>query len=200
MKGSILVLFFTSLGILLGYFDLNPDFFEHGNMSLYVLYVMLFLVGMGLGFDIKALLVLREMRLNILFIPLGLMCGSLLFGALAGILLGYTIYDGMVIASGVGYYSLASILVTETGNTELASLTLLANMFREVITLAFPFVLVKYFGKISPIMVSGAAAMDTCLPSIAKFSGEKFALVGIFTGVVLTIIVPLLLPFLLTLI
>ncbi len=199
MKSSLIILFFMFLGIILGYFGIYPEFVLDGNMSLYVLYVLLFLVGIGLGFDLKALLVIREMKLNILLVPLGIVIGGLGFGAITGLLLGYGIVEGLVVASGFGYYSLASILVTETGNTELASITMIANMLREIFTIAFAYFFVKYFGKLSPIMVAGAAAMDTCLPMIAKESGEKYALIGIFSGVVLTIVVPFLLPALLLL-
>ncbi len=199
MKGSIIILFFMTLGIVLGYFGIYPESFLNGNISLYILYVLLFLVGIGLGFDLKALLVIREMRLNILFVPFGILVGGLVFGGITGALLGHNFVEGLVIASGVGYYSLATILVTETGNTELASLTMLSNMLREIFTLAFSFFMVKMFGKLSPVMVGGAAAMDTCLPSIAKASGERYALIGIFSGVVLTMLVPLVLPALLLL-
>ncbi len=197
MKSSLIILSFMLVGIVLGYFGLYPEVFLHGELSLYILYVLLFLVGIGLGFDLKALLVIREMKLNILFVPLGIIIGGLLFGAITGFLLGYGIVEGLVVASGFGYYSLASVLVTETGNTELASITMLANMLREIFTIAFAYFLVKFFGKLSPVMVAGAAAMDTCLPMIAKESGERYALVGIFSGMVLTLVVPFLLPALL---
>lgn len=198
MKSSLIILAFAMLGVFLGYFDLTPEFFVESNLSLYTLYILLFVVGISIGFDIKALLVLREMRLNILFVPFGILAASLLSAAIMAIPLGMHPVEGMVVAATVGYYSLGSILVTEGGNVELASLTLLANVLREFITLTFPLFLIKSGGKLAPIMTSGAAAMDTCLPNIARFSGERYALIAIFSGIVLTIAVPILVPFLLT--
>jgi len=49
---------------------------------------------------------------------------------------------------------------------------------------------VKFFGKLSPIASGGATSMDTTLPVIAKFSGREYAVISVFSGVVLTILVP----------
>ncbi len=198
MKGSLFILLSLILGILIGYFDLSPEFITQSPISLYILYLILFLVGVGLGFDIKALLVLREMKINILLVPVGILLSSLAFAAITALALGRDPLEGLIIASGVSYYSLASILVTETGRTELASLTLLVNMLREIYTLTFSFFIVKYGTKLAPVMTAGAAAVDTCLPSIAQFGGERYALIGLFSGTVLTIAVPIVLPFLLS--
>ncbi len=198
LKDLFFLFLFAILGILLGYYDFAPEFL-YGNASTYTLYVMLFLVGIGIGFDIKALYVLKEMKASILLVPFGILAGSLIAGALISFPLGMTVLEGMTVGSAVGYYSLSSILVTEWGNAELGSITLLANLLREFFCIAFPVIFIKIGGKLAPIMVGGAAAMDTCLTPVAKYCGERYALIAIFSGLVLTIVVPILLPFLLSL-
>ncbi len=198
LKDIFFLFFFAALGIIGGYFDIAPDIL-YGNASTYTLYVMLFLVGIGIGFDIKALYVLKEMKANILLVPFGILFGSIIAGGIAALPLGMTMLEGMTVGSAVGYYSLSSILVTEWGNAELGSITLLANLLREFFCIAFPVIFIKVGGKLAPIMAGGAAAMDTCLTPVAKYCGERYALVAIFSGLVLTIVVPILLPFLLSL-
>lgn len=62
---------------------------------------------------------------------------------------------------------------------------------REIIALlAAPF-LVRFFGRLAPIAVGGATTMDTTLPIITRYSGEKYIVVSIvpwvFTGFFRTI-------------
>ena len=59
-------------------------------------------------------------------------------------------------------------------------------------------VFVKYFGKLAPIASGGATSMDTTLPVITKFTGTEYAIIAVFSGTVLTIIVPFLVTFILT--
>ncbi len=188
----------AALGIIAGYYDLAPQIL-YGNASLYILYVMLFIAGMGVGFDIKALRILREMKASIFLVPFGILCGSMIAGGIAALPLGMKMLEGVTVGAAVGYYSLSSILVTEWGNPELGSITLVANLLREFFCIAFSVIFVKFGGKIAPVMVGGAAAIDTCLPPVVKHSGEKYALVAIFSGLVLSIVVPILIPFLLSL-
>ena len=49
------------------------------------------------------------------------------------------------------------------------------------------------------VMAGGAAAMDTCLPVIARYSGERCAILAVFSGMCLTLLVPLIVPALMAL-
>ena len=44
------------------------------------------------------------------------------------------------------------------------------------------------------VMAGGAAAMDTCLPILARYSGERYAILDGFSGMTLTLLVPVLVP------
>jgi uncharacterized membrane protein YbjE (DUF340 family) len=63
---------------------------------------------------------------------------------------------------------------------------------REIITLLAAPLFAIYFGKIAPISSGGATSMDTTLPIISKVSGKEYAMVSLFHGIVLTILVPFL--------
>ena len=71
-------------------------------------------------------------------------------------------------------------------------IALLSNISREIITLLFTPVFARYFGKLAPISSGGATSMDTTLPIITKYIGSDYAIISIFSGVVLTILIPFL--------
>ena len=68
---------------------------------------------------------------------------------------------------------------------------------REVFTLLFAPLLVAVFGKLAPIASGGATSMDSTLPVVRKFSGKDYALISIYNGTVLTILVPFIVMFIL---
>jgi uncharacterized membrane protein YbjE (DUF340 family) len=66
-----------------------------------------------------------------------------------------------------------------------------------VATLLLTPLFVKYFGKLAGIMSGGATAMDTTLPIITRYSGKDYAIISLFSGIVLTILVPVIITFIL---
>jgi uncharacterized membrane protein YbjE (DUF340 family) len=70
---------------------------------------------------------------------------------------------------------------------------------REIITLLMaPFFMV-WFGNLAPITAGGATSMDTTLPIITRASGNDFAIVSLFHGMMLTILVPFLVTLIISL-
>ena len=110
----------------------------------------------------------------------------------------------MAVGSGFAYYSLSSILITQFKEpsiglqlaTELGTIALLANIFREMMALLGAPLIRKYFGKLAPISVGGATTMDTTLPIITRCSGKEFVIISIFHGFVVDFSVPFLVTFL----
>lgn len=199
MKGSLPVLGFFFAGVLIGWLDRLPRAVVESDASLWMLYVLLFCAGMGVGFDLKALAVIRELKGRILLVPAGVAAGSLAGSALAWALLGLfgeglPLADSLAVGAGFGYYSLATVIITRLGDPALGSVALLSNMIREIITLTLAPLLVRSAGRLGPVMTGGAAAMDTCLPVIARYSGERYAILAVFSGMALTLLVPVLVP------
>ena len=98
----------------------------------------------------------------------------------------------MAVGAGFGYYSLSSIFITEYKGPELGTIALLSNITREIITLLFAPLLVRWFGNLAPISAGGATTMDTTLPIITRYSGQSFVVVSIFHGFVVDFSVPFL--------
>ena len=200
MKGSLIILGFFTAGLLLGYNNLLPSFLIENDYSNYALYFLMFLVGISIGADTKAFQVLRSHNFKIFLVPL-----TTIIGTAIGISLIYLIIPGLsfkevqAVGSGYGYYSLSSIIITETYSKSLGVVALLSNVMREISTLLLAPLMAIYLGKIAPICSGGATSMDTTLPIITKASGKEFAIISLFHGIVLTILVPFIVSLILSL-
>lgn len=197
LKGPLCILACFCVGLALARMHLLPPRIYGGHVSLYILWVLLFSIGMGMGFDLGALRLIRELGLRVLLVPLLTIAGTVLGAGVAFLLLDLDLHAILCVASGFGYFSLSSVVITEMHSPMLGSVALLANVFRELFTLvATPF-LVRFFGPLAPIGACAAPAMDVCLPVIVQFSGESYGFVALFTGLLFTMCVPLWLPFIL---
>ncbi len=199
MRGSFTILGFFVLGILAGRLNQLPQWLDAGQYSTWVLYLLMFLVGIGVGADKKALRTLATFNLKILMVPLSTITGTLLGVSVVWFFVQQlSLAELLAVGSGFGYYSLSSVIITELHSAELGVVALLSNVIREVITLLFAPFFVHISGKLSPIASGGATSMDTTLPIITSASGKEFALIALFHGIVLTVLVPFMVAFFIT--
>lgn len=196
MKSSLTILLFFVLGCILGYFGLLPAIFIDSDISLYALIGLMFSVGMGIGYDKKTLLMLRKVNIRTLLLPLATLVGTLLGTAVVSIFIHrHDIWECLAVGSGLGYYSLSSIFITEYKGAELGTVALVSNIIRELFTIVFAPLLVMWLGKLAPISSAGVASMDTVLPIISRFSGSDFVIISLFHGIVLELLIPFLVTF-----
>ena len=79
--------------------------------------------------------------------------------------------------------------------TELGTIALLANIFREMMSLVGAPLFRKYFGRLAPITAAGVNSMDVVLPVITRFSGPEVIPVAIFHGILLDVSMPMFVSF-----
>lgn len=77
MKGSIIIVSFFTAGVLLGRFVDVPSLLTAEEPTLYALYALMFLVGISIGSDKKALEALKHQNLKIMLVPLATIIGTL---------------------------------------------------------------------------------------------------------------------------
>ena len=204
MKGSLLVLVFFLIGCLLGIADMLPLDKLQGNLTLYILYALMLQVGISIGCSKNLKSIVSQLRPKFLLIPLATILGTLLFSALASLLLArWSVFDCMAVGSGFAYYSLSSILITQFKEaslglqlaTELGTIALLSNIFREMMALLGTSLLCKYFGKLAPISAAGVNSMDVVLPMITRYSGSDMLPVAILHGLLIDMSVPFFVSF-----
>lgn len=193
MRSSLTILLFFVLGLGMGYFNWAPDIIIENDLSHWALYLLLFVVGVGVSTTPNTLKTLGSFSYRILLVPLFAIVGTTL-GVVAVylVLSHYNFRDLLAIGYGFGYYSLSSIFISELRSEELGVIALLANIMREIFTLLLAPLMVVVFGKLAPITSGGATSMDTTLPIITKASGKEYAVIAIVHGLVLSILVPFL--------
>ena len=196
MRGSLIIVAFFIAGLLLARWGWIPLSLSEGDVSIWALYALMFLVGISIGSDTQALKAIRGQHWKILWVPVATWAGTLAGTALASLLLpSRSLADCLAVGSGFGYYSLSSIFITEYRGAELGTIALAANIIREIITLLGAPLLVCWFGKLAPICAGGATTMDTTLPVITRFSGKEFVVISIFHGFIVDFSVPFLVTF-----
>lgn len=204
MKGSLIVVAFFALGCLLGWSGALPDAVVKNDLTVYVLYLLMFQVGLSIGSDKKLKEILTSIRPKLLLVPLATIVGTLTFSALVSLVLtGWSAADCLAVGSGFAYYSLSSILITELKTpslgvqlaAELGTIALIANIIREIFALLGAPLFVKYFGRLAPISAGGATTMDTTLPIITRYSGKDLVFVSIFHGILVDFTVPFFVSF-----
>jgi uncharacterized membrane protein YbjE (DUF340 family) len=199
MKSSLIILAFFVSGVLAGLSGKLPAGFDWDKIGGFALYLLMMLAGISIGSDPNSWKVLSTHNYKIIWVPVSIIIGTLAGSALVALIIpSLTIKESMAVGSGFGYYSLSSVFITQLHSHSLGVVALLSNIFREIFTLLATPLLVKYFGKLAGIASGGATAMDTTLPVISRYSGKEYAIIAVFSGIVLTILVPFIVTFLIT--
>ncbi len=193
MTNSLIILGCLLAGILGGALSLLPQVFLDLDLTAYALYVLLFLVGAGVGGDERVWRILGRLNVRILLVPLSAVLGTLVgVGVFSVFVPALGLRESLAVGSGLGYYSLASVLIGEIGGKALGVVALLSNIMREFATLLAAPLLARHFGKLAPIASGGATSMDTTLPIITQCVGTEYAMISVVNGVVLTLLAPVL--------
>ena len=203
MKTSLIIVGCFVVGMLLP--GLLPDasalLYQSTVASEYVLYALLFLVGIGIGSDPELPNIIRSFSPRVLVVPAATIVGTIAFSALTIFLLPHrTLADCLAIGSGMGYYSLSSVLITQLRTpdagiaiaAELGTIALIANIVRELITLLASPALARLFGPLAPICAGGATTADTTFPIVTQTVGSRYAFVAIIHGIIVDASVPFL--------
>ena len=130
---------------------------------------------------------------QVLLVPVAVCAGTLVFAALAGLVLPLGIKDSMAAASGMGWYSLAPTLLAPYSLTVSAT-AFLSNIMHELFSIVAVPVVAKKLGYIEAVALPGATAMDTVLPVVVSATCDRMAIYSFASGVILSLSVPVLIP------
>ncbi|MEI6754004.1 MAG: lysine exporter LysO family protein [Paludibacter sp.] len=192
MKGSLIILSFFATGLLLGVFRFIPIPWASAEVSFYVLCALMFSVGFSIGHQPDTIRQFRKIHSRVLFLPFNTIVGTFAGVFVVSFIFKHSTTELLAVGSGFGYYSLSSILITQYKGIELGTIALLSNIMREILTLLLAPILVRWFGKLSPIAAGGATTMDTTFPIIVRTSGKEFSIVSIYHGFIMDFTVPFL--------
>lgn len=193
MKGSLIVVGFFVLGVCLGRLDLAPALLMDSRVTFAALCCLLFCVGMSIGSNDNIVSEFQSLNPRLALLPVATILGSFAGSLVAWLFLQYRgVTDCMAVGSGFAYYSISSIFITQYRGAELGTVALLANIYREILTLLIAPLLAKVFGPLAPISSGGATTMDTTLPIISQTCGQQYVVVSLFHGFVVDFSVPFL--------
>lgn len=188
-------------GLIFGYLFLDTgikDTLDFILMS--ALDVMIFIAGIEIGSNrgiLKRICNLHSALLA-LAIPLAVACGSICGALLLGHIAGLSAYDSLLVGGGLGWYSFSSVVISAMYSTEIGTVAFLANMMREISGFFLIPLLVRVH-KFLALAPSGAATMDSGLPVVIKYTNLHVGMYSFINGLVLTLIVPVLISWLLSL-
>lgn len=184
------------VGIGCGYFVLPPEVVSGMDQVTSIsLFVLIFLVGIDIGGNKKLVKDLRNLGLKVLLVPFGGVVGSLIGGLIIGTIFSMPMGSALSIGAGFGWYSLSGVMLKELGGETLGAIAFLSNVFRELLTVILIPILAKRLNSYTAIAPAGATSMDTTLPLISKATNSEVAVVAFINGVILSSLVPILVPF-----
>lgn len=195
MSGSLVILASFCLGVLCALLGWVPQALQGHNATLYVLYALMLLVGFSIGHNRRLGEILRTLRPRVLLLPLATTVGTFIGSALVGLVMVYSVSECLAVGAGFAYYSLSSVIITQYKGAELGTVALMANIMRELITLLFAPLLVRWISPLAPISCGGASTMDTTLPVIARSAGQQWVFVSIVHAMILDFSVLFWVPF-----
>ncbi len=193
LRGSLVIVAFFAAGCLAGVLT-GLDLSEW-RVSTWVLYALMFSVGMSLGHDATLVGRIRQLDPRLALLPLATAVGTLGGAACAAAFVPWSVGDTLAVGAGFGYYSLSSIFIADLRGPELATIALLCNILRELFTLLAAPLVARWFGPLAAVSIGGATTFDTTLPIITRAAGAPYVVVAIFHGCMLDFSVPFLVPF-----
>lgn len=161
--------------------------------SEWILFVLLFFIGVQLR---NSGLTLRQILLNKhgMVIAMVIIATSLLGGLIAAWVLEIDPYRGLAMASGFGWYSLAGILMGDAFGPVYGGASFMIELLRELVALVVIPLLIRS-RPCTAIGYAGATAMDFTLPVIQTTGGVRCVPVAIVSGFILSLLVPILMLF-----
>ncbi len=199
---TLLILAFVAIGMGCGYFAV-PKLFA-GNMDLFEticskslvigLSTLLGIIGFNMGLSGDMAKHLRGVGLSVIVIPVLAVAGSLVGGAVYGLLSDLSVREGIAISAGFGWYTLAPGLITEGGYNVAGAISFLHNVMRETLGIIGIPLFARYIGYLEATAVPGVAAMDVCLPITERSTRPEVVVYSFVTGLLMCISVPLIVP------
>ena len=199
MRSSFIIIAAFVVGVVAAVSELLPTWLTDGSVAMWVLYALMLQVGIGIGSDPRLKEILRSLSPRLLLLPCATIVGTMVASAAVSLLISrWSVAEVMAAGSGMGYYSLSSILITQLKEpavgavvaAELGTVALVANILREMLTLTLAPLMVRWFSPVAPICSGGATTMDVTLPVITQYAGREWVFVAIVHGVVVDFSVP----------
>lgn len=198
IRSTVILLSVVAAGILIGAFILVRRgegfltwFDGSSNLTMVVLLCgLMFLVGYDMGQSGTVMDHLRAAGLRVMAFPLATMIGSMVFGVAACLILGLNARESVAVPLGFGWYSYAPIVIAGAGQQFMvaSAISFMHNVIREVAGIIFIPLAAKKIGYLEATGIPGIAAMDICMPIVARSCRSDTVIYSFATGFIMCIV------------
>ncbi|MEA1975298.1 MAG: lysine exporter LysO family protein [Bacillota bacterium] len=193
---TITIIIAVILGLFSGHFFISPNEIENINLiSSYLLILLLFSVGLDLGSSKDTFKGIFKKGKMLFILTSAVMLGTFSGGLIAGWISNIEYNASLAISAGFGWYSLAPVILNEIANAEIAAISFLTNIFREIYAIILIPILAKYINYFTALAPGGATSMDTTLPIVSQATDANHSVISFLNGAILTLLVPFLVNF-----
>ena len=113
MKGSMIIVGAFAIGCVAGAMGWLPEWVQGGDVTMWILYALMLQVGITVGSDSRLKEILHTLSPRLLILPCATIVGTpVATFAISFLLSRWSTAEVLAVGSGMGYYSLSSILVT----------------------------------------------------------------------------------------
>src|SRR6056297_2999079 len=108
---------------------ITDSIFIHHHIDIlneYILYLLVFVVGIDLGKNVETWYKLRKMGIKILLAPFVVILGTLLGALVVSYFVETSLRDTLAISAGFGWYSMSAVLLKKLVSTEIGAIAFLA--------------------------------------------------------------------------
>lgn len=190
MQGSLIQLTCVVIGFVIGRL-LPLDSFPIDTIIKGLLMTLILLVGISLshaGMTLtQVLLNKRGVQMSVIF------CGSVAIGGMlfSFIMPEVSVWQGLALSSGYGWYSLSGIVMTDAYGAVWGSVALLNDLLREFCTLLFVPLIMRQFPS-AAVGLGGATSMDFTLPVIQSAGGIEVVPLAMSYSFIINLLAPVL--------
>ena len=189
IKFTIIILVLLAASMLIGYFFIIKIFGSYeafdnfqGKAMTVGIALLLASVGFNLGLDGTIAQCFKTAGVTALIIPIISIIGSGIFGAIYGFISPLTVKEGVCVAFGFGWYTLAPGIIADAGYTVGSAVCFLTNVIRETLGIIFIPLVAQTLGNIEAASLPGVAAMDICLPIVDRTCSEETLIYSVAFG------------------
>ncbi len=192
IKECVIALLIVFTGILLSLFILEEScIFDYFNLVNILIYAFIFFVGMNVA-SVKITSALCCS--SAVFIPMLAVVGSLTGGLIASILVSEHLMTSLALSSGFGWFSLSGILVSSRIGATYGAIALMTDLFRVLLAI----ILVYFFGHTFTkecVGATGSMSGNSIRLIIKQICTKKTLPIAVVSGLLLTLLTPLLITF-----
>ena len=157
-----------------------------------ILYLLMFSVGISVGMQRGIFSKIKEYHLKIFILPFGIIAGSFLGGILCSWILSMPVSYGAAIASGLGWYSLAGVTISNLIDAQMGSIAFMSNLMRELFSFFLIPLLAVRLNCYTCIAPAAATSEDTTLPLMLRYTNEETVVLSVLNGMICSFFVPIL--------